>query len=286
MSTLFSEKLALAQQHANSWLCIGLDSDADRLPATLRGQAKGVTAFNRSLIEATRDLVCAFKPNLAFYLARGSAGLDDLGDTVAAIPREIPIILDAKFGDIDSSARAYARFAFETLGADAVTVNPYLGPDSLAPFLEAAGRAIFLLTHTSNPGSGELQDALVASGSLEPLPEPLYLKVAHDAGQLKGKGQVGLVVGATFPDQLQEVRAANPDSLFLVPGIGAQGGSLEAAVQFGRTAAGIGPLINVSRPILYASAGDDYASAARAATIKWRDEIRAASTHHSGQSSI
>jgi orotidine-5'-phosphate decarboxylase len=272
----FTKKLGNAQQSADSWLCLGLDTDADMIPASLHGQAKGVAEFNRALIEATRDLVCAYKPNLAFYLARGSAGIDDLVETVAAIPHEIPIILDAKFGDIDSSARGYAHFAFETLGVDAVTVNPYLGSDSIAPFLEHAGRAIFLLAHTSNRSASELQDTLIANDSLEPMPEALYVRVARSAARLKGKGEVGLVVGATFPEQLQEVRTANPTAVFLIPGIGTQGGSLAEAVRFGRTAAGIGPIINASRSILYASGGDDFDSAARASATSLRDEIRAA----------
>ncbi len=271
----FSDKLAAAQTRADSWLCIGLDPDPDKLPPALRGRPDGVAAFNRAIIDATRDLVCAYKPNLAFYLARGSAGIDALAQTAAAIPRDIPILLDAKFGDIDSSARGYARFAFDVLGADAVTVNPYLGADALAPFLEYENRAIFLLAHTSNPSACDLQESLVASALPEELPEPLFVNVARFAARLRGNGQVGLVVGATFPEQLRDARAANPNAVFLIPGIGAQGGSLAEAVEFGKNDAGIGPLINASRSILYASSGDDYATAARAAAIKMCGEIRA-----------
>ncbi len=268
----FSDKLAAAQTRADSWLCIGLDTDADKIPP----RAGGVVAFNRAIIDATRDLVCAYKPNLAFYLARGSAGIDALAQTAAAIPRDIPILLDAKFGDIDSSARGYARFAFDVLGADAVTVNPYLGADALAPFLEYENRAIFLLAHTSNSTARDLQDA-----RLTPDGEPLYVRVARYAKDLTGSmnrsglGHVGLVVGATFPQQLRDARAANPNAVFLIPGIGAQGGSLAEAVAFGENDAGVGPLINASRSILYASSGADYAAAARAAAIKMREEIRA-----------
>ncbi len=270
----FIEKLRAAQTRTNSWLCIGLDTDADKIPRS----AGGVVAFNRAIINATRDLVCAYKPNLAFYLARGSAGIDDLAQTVAAIPRDVPVILDAKFGDIESSARGYALFAFETLGADAVTVNPYLGADALAPFLEDENRAIFLLAHTSNPGAGDFQDALVATDAIDAAPEALFVKVARFAARLAGKGHVGLVVGATFPDQLQEARAANPHAVLLVPGIGAQGGSLAEAVTFGRNDTGIGPVINASRSILYASSGGDFVAAARAAAMKTRDEIHTAQT--------
>lgn len=277
----FSDKLSAAQTRADSWLCVGLDTAADQIPPALRGRRDAVVAFNRAIIEATRDVACAYKPNLAFYLARGAAGIDDLAQTVAAIPRDVPIILDAKFGDIESSARGYARFAFETLGADAVTVNPYLGADALAPFLEDAHRAIFLLAHTSNPSASDFQDALVATDASEPMTEALFVRVARYAKDLtgfrnlSGLGRVGLVVGATFPDQLREVRQANSGAVFLVPGIGAQGGSLAEAVEFGKNAAGIGPLINASRSILYASSSDDFADAARAAAIKMRDEIRA-----------
>jgi orotidine-5'-phosphate decarboxylase len=269
------EKLRAAQTRADSWLCVGLDPDPDKIPRALRGRDDAVLAFNRAIIEATRDLVCAYKPNLAFYLARGSAGIDTLAQTLGAIPRDIPIILDAKFGDIASSARGYAHFTFDVLGADAVTVNPYLGADALAPFLEHANRAIFLLAHTSNPGARDLQDALVADESPEQIPEAMYVRVARWAMSLKGAGEVGLVVGATFPDQLRAAREANPVAVFLIPGIGAQGGSLEEAVEFGTNAAGIAPIINAARAILYASSGEDYADAARAAAMKLRDEIRA-----------
>lgn len=285
----FTDKLRLAQTRANSWLCIGLDTDLDKIPPARRGpstsfgsaqdrrsgrDAAAMVAFNRAIIDATRDLVCAYKPNLAFYLARGSAGIDALAQTVAAIPREIPIILDAKFGDIESSARGYARFAFDVLGVDAVTVNPYLGADALAPFLEYAEHAIFLLAHTSNPSAGDFQDALVTTAAPAALPEPLFVRVTRFAKDLTGLAEVGLVVGGTFPEQLRDARAANPSAIFLVPGIGAQGGSLAEAVEFGRNDAGVGPIINASRSILYASNGDNYAEAARAAALKMRDEIR------------
>lgn len=260
----FTEKLYSTQQRNNSWLCIGLDTDPAKIPPSL-----DVVSFNRAIIKATQDVVCAYKPNLAFYLMRGSRGIDELAQTMAAIPQDIPIVLDAKFGDIESSARGYARFAFETLDADAVTVNPYLGADALTPFLEYNGRAIFLLTHTSNPTSRDLQDVLIES-------EPLYARVARYAARLPRSAQIGLVVGATFPTQLRIVRQANPSAIFLIPGIGAQGGSVADAVAFGKNDAGIGPLINVSRSILYASPQNDFADAARAAAIQIRDEINLA----------
>ncbi len=265
----FADKLTAAQAHANSWVCLGLDTDVEKIPAALRGgvsRAEAVLAFNRAIVEATHDIVCAYKPNLAFYLANGTAGIDALVQTVAAIPRDVPVVLDAKFGDIDSSARGYAHFAFGVVGVDAVTTSPYLGADALNPFLEYADHAIFLLAHTSNPGAGDLQELNVGT-------EPLYQRVARWAAGLPG--EVGLVVGATFPEQLHAVRLANPAATFLIPGIGAQGGSLAEAVQFGVTVQGGGPLINASRTILYASSGADFAAAARAAALKLRNEINA-----------
>jgi orotidine-5'-phosphate decarboxylase len=269
----FSEKLVAAQTRANSWLCVGLDTDFGKMPPRLLGHPNAVVDFNRVIIEATRDLVCAYKPNLAFYLAHGSAGIAVLAETIAAIPRELPIVLDAKFGDIESSARGYAQFAFESLKVDAVTVSPYLGADALTPFLEYADRCLFVLAHTSNPSSRDLQDALVATGTPEELPEPLYIQVARLASRLSGSAEVGLVAGATWPEQLADLREANRDAIMLVPGIGAQGGSLAQAVEYGKTASGIGPLINAARSILYASPNDDYAEAARAAAQKMKDDI-------------
>lgn len=269
----FGDKLRAVQERAHSWVCVGLDADPAKFPGRWRGDPQAIAEFNRAIVQATQNVVCAYKPNLAFYLAHGSSGIEALAATVASIPRDIPIILDAKFGDIESSAKGYARFAFEELGVDAVTVNPYLGQDALTPFLGYAGKALFVLAHTSNPSAGEFQEALVGTATPEELPEPMYVRVAAFAGRLAGNAQVGLVVGATFPDQLQDVRRADPEAIFLIPGVGAQGGSLREAVAFGPNKAGIGPLINASRSILYASSGDDFAEAARAAALKMNDEI-------------
>jgi orotidine-5'-phosphate decarboxylase len=262
----FSDKVRAAQDRSRSWVCLGLDPDPEKLPPAFRTREDGIADFNRAVIDATHDCVCAFKPNLAFYLSRGSKGVDMLAQTMQAIPRDIPVVLDAKFGDIESSARGYARFAFEVLGADAVTASPYLGGDALAPFIEFRDRAVFILAHTSNPGSSIFQDAADES-------EALYLRVARFAATLEGKGEVGLVVGATFPRQLRSVRAVNAGAIFLIPGIGIQSGSLAEAVEFGGNEQGIGPLINASRSILYASSGEDFAESARAAALKMRDEI-------------
>jgi orotidine-5'-phosphate decarboxylase len=269
----FIEKLTAAQKQNHSWLCVGLDTDPQKIPAALRERPDGIVAFNRAIIAATSDLVCAYKPNLAFYLSRGAAGIDELTQTIIAIPRDIPIVLDAKFGDIESSARGYARFAFDIIGADAVTVNPYLGADALTPFLEEDAHAIFLLAHTSNPSAHDLQDALMVTGEAKEMRESLYIQVARYAANLNSQAAVGLVVGATFPEQLEQVRSANPHAVFLIPGIGAQGGSVAEAVKFGKNRAGIGPLINASRSILYASRGEDFADAARAAALRTRADI-------------
>lgn len=269
----FTDKLRAAQERARSWVCIGLDVDPAKFPGQWRGRPGAMADFNQAIIEATHDIVSAYKPNLAFYLAHGRAGLDALAETLASIPREIPVILDAKFGDIESSAIGYAQFAFEDLGVDAVTANPYLGRDALTPFLQYEGKAVFVLAHTSNPGSSEFQEAVVGTTTLETVPEPLFIRVAQSANRLAGLAHVGLVVGATFPEQLKDVRSVNPSAVFLIPGIGAQGGSLKEAAEYGRNAAGVGPLINASRSILYASGEDDFAQAARAAAVHLNDQI-------------
>ncbi len=269
----FRDKLLTMQDRNGSWLCIGLDTDLAKIPASMQNSRNALTTFNRAIIEATRDLVCAYKPNLAFYLAQGRAGLDALFETRAAIPRDIPMILDGKFGDIESSARAYAQFAFDQINADAATVSPYLGTDTLTPFLDSPDRAVFVLCHTSNPSAGDLQDALVGTGKPEALPESLYQSVARLVAGAKLKGEIGLVVGATYPEQLAEARAANAQAIFLIPGIGTQGGNLAEAVTFGTNSDGVGPIINASRSILYASDDADYAQAARAAAEKIRNEI-------------
>lgn len=262
----FSDKLRAAQNRTNSWVCIGLDTDREKLPELLREAPDAVVTFNQAIIEACADIACAFKPNLAFYLSHGSTGIEMLKRTVRAIPPDVPIVLDAKFGDIDSSARGYARFAFGELDVDAVTVSPYLGADALAPFLEFSNRAIFVLAHTSNPGATQLQDQVVGDA-------PLYLQVARLVRGLGGRAEAGLVVGATFSEQIEAVRRVNSDAILLIPGVGSQGGSLEATVRFGSTSSGVGPLINASRSIIYASPGRNYAQAAREAAIKLRDEI-------------
>ncbi len=267
----FLHRLRSAQERRKSWLCVGLDPVLEQLPESVRRADDPLARFGRAVVEATADLACAYKPNLAFWLAHGTAGLEALRAVLEAVPEDVPIILDGKFGDIGHTAAAYARFAFDILRADAVTVNPYLGLDGLRPFLEREDRGAFLLARTSNPSAPDLQDRDVAG-------RPLYEEVALLAREWDARfpGAGGLVVGATYPEELGRLRALVPDLPFLIPGLGAQGGDLEAPVRYGPTASGIGPLLNVSRGILYASSGPDFAEAARAAALRWVEMVRRA----------
>ncbi len=261
----FVEKLADAVQRNRSLVCVGLDPDPARMPEGL-----GVADFNRAIIDATADLVCAYKPNLAFYEALGTDGNAALRETLQHIPAGIPVIADAKRGDIGNTAAAYARALFDDLGFDATTVSPYLGGDSLEPFLEYPDRGVFILCRTSNPGAADFQDLLCEhEGSLK----PLYEIVALKAGSWNRRGNVGLVVGATYPDELEAIRRQHPDIPFLVPGVGAQGGDVARTIRAGLDARGRGLVINSSRQILYASSGKDFAEAARDAASALRDEI-------------
>lgn len=264
----FLSKLKTAQQTNHSWLCVGLDPVLERLPDAVRNTDDPLLTFGRAIVEVTADLVCAFKPNLAFWLAGGPEGLRALQAVVAAIPDHIPVILDGKFNDIGHTAAAYARFAFEVIGADGATVNPYLGIDGVRPFIADAGHAAFLLARTSNPSAPDVQDRRVGA-------RPLYEEIAQLAVQwdAENAGTCGLVVGATYPQELASLRELAPDLVFLIPGVGAQGGSIEAAVCHGPTADGTGPVINSSREILYASSGPDFAQAARAAALTLRNRI-------------
>jgi orotidine-5'-phosphate decarboxylase len=262
---MFFAKLGQAIQRNDSFLCVGLDPDPARLPE------RDVAAFNRAIVEATADLVCVYKPNLAFYEALGLQGMEALQRTVEAIPEGIPVIADAKRGDIGSTAQAYARALFDVYGFDAATVNPYLGGDALSPFLERADKGVFVLCRTSNPGGADLQDRLVVTdGDAQPLYETVAI-LARD--KWNALGNVGLVVGATYPEELGRIRQLCPDMTFLLPGVGAQGADVAAAVSNALDEGGGGFIITSSRQILYASAGKDYAQAARRAAQALRDEI-------------
>ncbi len=270
----FFRKLQAAAERNESLLCVGLDPNPAQAPS--RYQAPGdpsatIVAWNQAIIEQTHDLVCAYKPNIAFYEALGAQGMDALRRTLALIPPHIPVVLDAKRGDIGSTAEAYARAAFEELGVDAVTLSPYLGQDSIEPFARYSDKGLFVLCHTSNPGAGEFQELEIADWRLldrEPN-QPLYIHVARTA--TRWSPNVGLVVGATFPQAIAAVRAAAPQAWFLVPGIGAQGGDLQATLAAGLRSDGSGVLINASRNVALA---DDH----RQAALRLRDEINAAQT--------
>lgn len=271
----FLQRLRYAQQQRRSWLCVGLDPVWEQLPDAVRRADDPLTAFGQAIVEATADLACAYKPNLAFWLAGGTAGLTALQAVLEAVPEDAVVILDGKFGDIGSTAAQYARFAFDVLRVDAVTVNPYLGLDGVRPFLEREERGVFLLARTSNPSAPDLQDRTVGG-------QRLYEMVARlaqewDAGH---PGACGLVVGATYPEELARLRAAVPDLPFLIPGLGAQGGDLPAAARYG-PAGEVGPLVNISRAVLYASTGPDFAAAARAAAQRWVESLREAAAEAS-----
>lgn len=257
------DKLDEIAASARTHVCIGLDPDPALLPVA------DVLAFNRTIVDATRDLVCAYKPNLGFYEALGVAGLEALQATVRHIRSVAPgvvIVGDAKRGDIGSTARAYARAMFEVWDFDAVTVSPYLGRDSIDPFMAYEDRGAIILCRTSNPGARDIQDLPTGSG-------PLYLRVAELIESWNLAGNLGMVVGATYPEELAEVRAAHPTLPLLIPGVGAQGADVAKAVR-----AGAGRMmVSSSRGLIYASRDPDrYADAARAATETLRTAINAA----------
>ncbi len=264
MTIDFFSKLTAAARKNDSLLCVGLDPTPEAAPTAFRQAANPTLAWNQAVIEATADLVCAYKPNIAFYEALDD-GLETLKATLRLIPPEIPVILDAKRGDIGSTASAYARVIFEQLAVDAVTLSPYLGADSVAPFAEYADRGLFILCHTSNPGAAAIQELPTGSGA------PLYLQIAQQALTWSKHPHIGLVVGATFPEALTAVRRIAPHAWFLVPGVGTQGGDLAAAVQAATRPDGLGAIINVSRAV--AGAPDP-----RQAAMTLRAAINAART--------
>jgi orotidine-5'-phosphate decarboxylase len=261
----FIEKLTRATIRNRTLVCVGLDPDPNLMPEKIP-----VTNFNKEIIEATSDLVCAYKPNLAFYEALGEDGMEALKQTLKYIPSHIPIIADAKRSDIGNTAKAYARALFDVLGFDASTVNPYLGFDSVEPFLEYRDKGIIILCRTSNAGAKDFQSLRCET----PLGlRPLYQIVADKAREWNTHGNIGLVVGATYPEELKIIRQQNPGLPFLIPGIGAQGGEVALTVRFGLSPEGDKAIINSSRQILYASKGPDFAEAARQATQNLRDQI-------------
>jgi len=268
----FTQMLAAAWQKNNSLLCVGLDPDPARFPAELKGRDDRIFDFCAAIVDATADLVCSFKPQIAYFAARRAE--DQLEALIAHIHQKhpgIPVILDAKRGDIGSTAEQYAIEAFERFQADAVTINPYMGHDSVTPWLAYPNKGVILLCRTSNPGGSDLQFLEVGQpGSHEKLYERVARLVANDWNR---NGQCALVVGATFPAEIARVRDIVGDVPLLVPGIGAQGGDIEATVRAGRTGDGTGLMINSSRAILYAGKDENFADAARQVALETRAEI-------------
>jgi uridine monophosphate synthetase len=261
----FVEKLTAAMARTDSLLCVGLDPDPHKFSAhffSALDPAAALLRWGQNLIEQTADLVCCYKPNIAFYEQYGPAGLEALRQTIAAVPAETPVLLDAKRGDIDSTAAAYARAAFEIFKADAITVSPYLGRNSLTPFLAYPGKMVFALCYTSNPSAAEVQE-------FGPDDERLFERVARLGQDWGDASQVGFVVGATQPHALARVRALAPDRWILAPGIGAQGGDLSGALAAGLNSQGSGLIVPVSRSVIYADSS-------RAAALALRDQINQA----------
>lgn len=272
MSGSFDERLVSRMHAADSLLCVGLDPVQSQMPEHFDRSPESVVRFCHDLIEATAPFAAAYKPNLGFFAALGRTGLAVLWAVRHAIPHDIPVILDCKVNDMGATAEAYAHGWFGEFGFDAITVNPYLGEDAVAPYLSYDGKGVIMLCKTSNPGSGDLQDLELADG------DPLFLSVADRCRRWNARypASVGLVVGATYPEQLAQVRQRCPDQLVLLPGIGAQGGDLEASIRAGQSQLGTGLLCSASRAIMYASKDRDFDTAAGQVAQGIRDQINSA----------
>jgi len=271
----FAERMQAASAQNRSLVCVGLDPDISRFPERLRGlpPKQALIAFCTAIVEATSDLVAAYKPNLGFFIAYGIPGLEALVEIRNRIPASIPVILDAKTGDMATTAAAYARGYFDEWGFDAITVNPYQGEDSLAPFFNYAGKGVIVLCKTSNAGGVELQDQLIGDDP----PEAVYLKMAE---RIQGWSErylatIGLVAGATYPSHLAEIRRRCPDLPILLPGIGAQAGDLIGSIRAGVDARGGSLLASASRSILYAGTDANFADKAREEAENLRNQINA-----------
>jgi orotidine-5'-phosphate decarboxylase len=275
----FLDMLASAQRQNNSMLCVGLDPEPTKFPDRIKGDSNKIYDFCAAIVDATADVVNSFKPQIAYFAAhRAEDQLERLMEHMRRVAPHVPIILDAKRGDIGSTAEQYAIEAFERYGADAVTLSPFMGWDSVAPYLKYHGKGAFLLCRTSNPGGDDLQNQRLASVEGQPL---LYEHIAQLAqGPWNLNGQLGLVVGATYPKEIERVRELAPTVPLLIPGVGAQGGDAVATVKAGLRVSGeqtTGPIIvNSSRAILYASKGDDFAEAARRVALQTRETLQAA----------
>jgi orotidine-5'-phosphate decarboxylase len=262
----YLDKLREAQEKNDSWLCVGLDPDPSGLPLPMLKQDEPILPFNQAIIEATADLVCAYKPNLGFYLQWGAAGMIALERTIAFIPDTIPIILDCKCGDIGHTQAAWAKGALDYWGVDAVTVNPYVGSEAVLPVIsQRKDKAVYILARTSNPSATDFQGNLGGAASLSS-------QVIGRSQKWPVAGHMGYVVGATYPEELRTARQMAPRANFLIPGIGAQGGDLRAAAHYGPDILA-GPVINASRVVIYASASEDFAEAARTSAEKLRRKI-------------
>ncbi|UCC79151.1 MAG: orotidine-5'-phosphate decarboxylase [Candidatus Zixiibacteriota bacterium] len=289
----FNDKLLKAAEKNNSWLCVGLDSDLKKIPRHLGTDPGAVLRFNQLIIESTSDLVCAYKPNSAFYEPLGPDGMRVLKDTIEMIPDDVPVILDFKRGDIGNTAAMYARTAFEYYGVDAATVSPYLGRDSIEPFIDYKDKGVFVLCVTSNRSSNEIQKRLMLLDEPPPIEEipsramaktltdffassvsNVYMHVAGLAREWNKFGNIGLVVGATSPLELEKIRELmGEETPILIPGIGAQGGDLESAVSVGSNSKGSMAIINVSRGIIYSDDGSSFQDTVRQKAAFYRDAI-------------
>ena len=261
----FFDKLNKASDKNKSLVCVGLDTSPELIPGGMT-----VLDFNKAIINATADLVCAYKPNLAFYEAQGEKGMDTLLKTVEYIPENIPVIADGKRGDIGNTSEAYAKALFDCLKFDAATINPYLGFDSVEPFLKYKEKGVFILCRTSNKGATDFQSLLC---QFKGKSIPLYEIVATKASEWNTNHNIGLVVGATYPDELKHIRQSHPNIPILIPGVGTQGGDLEMAVHYGIDGKKRGIIINSSRGIIYAGKGTDFTNAAKRVTETMRTEI-------------
>ena len=275
----FLDMLARAERQNNSMLCVGLDPEPTKFPDRIKGDSNKIYDFCAAIVDATADVVNSFKPQIAYFAAHRAEGqLERLMEHMRRVAPHVPIILDAKRGDIGSTAEQYAIEAFERYGADAVTLSPFMGWDSVAPYLKYHGKGAFLLCRTSNPGGDDLQNQRLASVEGQPLMYEHIAKLAQGPWNLNG--QLGLVVGATYPKEIERVRELAPTVPLLIPGVGAQGGDAVATVKAGLRVSGgetTGPIIvNSSRAILYASKGDDFAEAARRVALQTREILQAA----------
>jgi orotidine-5'-phosphate decarboxylase len=271
----FSLKLLNAAEANNSWLCVGLDPDINKIPDHLRSDPNAILKFNKAIINATSDLVCAYKPNSAFYESLGADGWKILHETIKVVPDNIPVILDFKRGDIGNTAAMYAKSAFEIFGVDAVTVSPYMGNDSIEPFTNYTDKGIFVLCLTSNPSAAEIQKQFISiedDGKTKTL--VVYHYMAKLVQQWNRNKNIGLVVGATLPGELKEIRGIiNEDMPILIPGIGAQGGDLEQSIENGSNSKGQMAIINVARGVIYADNTKNYAEKAREAALNYQQSL-------------